>query len=78
MSSAGIERIESLLQELLTNVATLTERVENSVRSVQDQETRIRALEIGRWKLAGIMAAVNVVVVPIAVAVAVNTLKAKP
>tara|TARA_Y100000310_G_scaffold232390_2_gene235217 strand:- start:3914 stop:4147 length:234 start_codon:yes stop_codon:yes gene_type:complete len=76
MNHGDMARIEGLLQELLTNVATLTERVGTAVKSTADQETRIRALEVGRYKLAGIMAAVNLVVVPVAVALAIKAVKA--
>lgn len=70
-----MEHITGLLEELVRGQATHTERLGNIVKVTDDQERRLRSLEQAWWKLAGILAVVNVVVVPVAVAVAVNFAK---
>ena len=72
---ADTQRITSLLEDLTVSVATMTEKVSHLVDTSADQEGRIRALEIGRYKLAGITALVQLIVVPIVVGVVLMLVK---
>jgi phytoene/squalene synthetase len=63
-------RVLEAVDELQTRIATLTERVTNLIeatdRVLSDHESRIRDLERHRWKTAGAVGAVMMVVVPVA------------
>ncbi|MCP5059551.1 MAG: hypothetical protein GY937_22840 [bacterium] len=77
MNHTESERIEGSLQTLLTNVATLTERVEHALQTISDLEARTRVLEFGRAKLIGTLVVLQLVIIPVAVGLGVKFLGAK-
>jgi hypothetical protein len=66
------ERLVSAVEDVSRQVATLTERMDHVLADNHDQEKRLRSLEIGRWRMAGVLAAGQLVVIPIVVALAIK------